>query len=176
LFEGRLHFGITNDPRYLSAAEKLFDFMITPLSNGGCTGNLSNINRSLSRYITIEEYPIDPPDTKLNGFIFALLGVYDWSVVLSLGGLNADEPLNYFQSCLDTLKRILPYYDIGGFSAADLGHLTVSMEPNPSLVYHGVHIYQLHALYSITGEEIFRDFENLFAGYVYSDWQDPWAF
>lgn len=56
----------------------------------------------------------------------ALLGQYDWSHVPALEQAEAGST---FTRGMQTLKRILPYYDVGGFSAYDMAHITQKADP-----------------------------------------------
>ena len=68
---------------------------------------------------------------------------------------------------MTTLERILPYYDMEKLTAYDLGYITFQADPpNLSNSYHGVHIYLLHALSSVTGRPKLKQFEIQWAGYI----------
>ena len=58
----------------------------------------------------------------------------------------------YFGLTMNTLHRILPYYDLGGFTAYDLSHLMYHRSPHIGANYHAVYIFLLHALVSITAD------------------------
>jgi len=151
---------LRRDPRYIAAGNKAFDFLSKTVSNGGDTDDLSSLDPSLSSEIIIEEYPAEPPGFTLNGFMFAMLGVYDWAQVdANLAKRNAAS--FYFSEYVQTLDHILPYYDLGGFSAYDLGHITYHREPLLYAYYHAIHIYELHALYSITNDPVLKKYEML---------------
>ena len=154
---------LTNDRKYLNAGDKAFDFLVTPISKGGVMDTLGDVDSSLQGNIMFEEYVATPSGHTLNGYMYTLLGVYDWSRVSVDRGNDARS---YFNRGIDTLKRILPYYDIGGFTSYDLGYITYRKKPCISVGYHAVHIYLLHALASITGEVEFTKYEKLWASYV----------
>lgn len=102
----------TADGRYLAAGERALDYLLTPVTEGGVMDDLSDLHPSLYRYVTFEEYLAEPASYTLNGFMYTLLGLYDWSEVA-----NSQRARKYFAMGVETLKRILPYYDLGGFSA-----------------------------------------------------------
>lgn len=157
-------YSVTGDQRYLQAGDKSLEFLLTPVSAGGVKDTLEDLHPSLKKYIIFEEYVADPASYTLNGFMFALLGLYDWAQV-SLGDTRELSEQN-FETGIETLEKILPYYDIGGLSAYDLGHITYNAEPHAIAKYHAIHIYLLHALYSITDNETLHEFEQMWASYV----------
>lgn len=157
---------ITNDKKYIEAGEKAFNFMITPIENGGVKSNLGYIDDNLKDNIIFEEYITSIPSYTLNGFMFSIIGLYDWSK-LGKDTSTKVQAKYYFDESIDSLKKILKYYDIGGFTAYDLGHLTrENRNPHIAPNYHGVHIYLLNALYSITGDKKLLKYEELWKSYV----------
>lgn len=158
---------LTKDQKYLIAGNKAIEFLITPVEKGGTMSTLEDLDVSLKRYIFFEEYVSSPNNYTLNGFMFTLLGLYDWSVVTKKYQ-NREKNLasSYFDSGINTLIHILPYYDIGGFSAYDLGHLTFHKKPHIGVRYHAVHINLLHALHSVTYNNKLKDFETLWSSYI----------
>jgi hypothetical protein len=155
---------LTGDSTYIAAGDRAFNFLIKPVSAGGVTQDLRFLDPSLSRWIIVDEYPALPSAYTLNGFMFALLGVYDWSNLNPLGQSAVAQV--YFARYLATLDRILPYYDVGGFSAYDLGHIVYSSQPNLDPDYHATHIYLLHALGSVTQDPVLAQYEDLWRSYV----------
>ena len=91
--------------------------------------------------VWIKEYPNVP--TILNGMIYAMFGVYD---MMSYD----DSAVHLWESTVDTLLRNLCRYDTGYWSKYDL----VNHYPATPF-YHGLHIRQLKALYTLTGEKVF---------------------
>ena len=156
---------LTKDPGYVEAGNRAFAFLAKSVTDGGDTDDLRVLDPSLSSVIVAEEYPSEPPGVVLNGFMFAMLGVYDWARVDSPKA-NRIQAEQYFQRCLHTLDHVLPYYEVGGLSAYDLGHLTYHRTPLVRAYYHAVHIYELHALYSITQDPILRKYELLWSAEV----------
>lgn len=84
----------------------------------------------------IEEYPTSPPTQILNGFIYALFGVYD--LFTSTKNKEAEE---LWKRSLMTLKENLKRYDAGFWSKYSLHDNLLSTE-----FYHKVHIRQLKRL------------------------------
>lgn len=155
----------TGDSKYLTAGEKAFEFMVLPIANGGTEYAMTELDASLNGYTIIEEYITAPATYTLNGFMFTMLGIWDWAQVTESSLAKAADAL--FYRCVHTLKRILPYYDVGGFTSYDLRQITNAIDdPLLNAGYHRVHIYLLHALYTITNEPILLYYKNLWASYV----------
>ncbi|AVP66161.1 hypothetical protein C3B64_18705 [Clostridium botulinum] len=156
---------ITGNKKYLEAGNKALNFLITPISKGGVMANLGSLSSSLKNNIIFEEYISHVPTYTLNGFMFSLLGLYDWANVDDSNKKNTAE--KYFNEGIKSLTQILKYYDIGGFTCYDLGYITKNREkPHIAVNYHGVHIYLLNALYSITNDRILYDYYKLWKAYV----------
>ncbi len=129
---------ITKDKSFMESSEKAYQFLISPVGEGGCT-------YYIDKQIYLEEYPEYPRSTVLNGYIFALFGVYDFMLVT--GG---EDVKRFFFDCSTTLEKNLHLYDTGFWTYYDqLG--TIS-----SPFYHSLHISLLDALYLITGRESFN--------------------
>jgi hypothetical protein len=160
-------YALTKDIRYLKAGEKTISFLLTPVDNGGVLDTLADLNPDWQQYITFEQYPVDPASYTLNGFMFTLLGCYDWWQI-NPGAVNGSFKLALvaFTAGVKTLDRILKYYDIGGFVTYDLGYITHKAQPRLDPFYFATDIYLLHALYSITGDPILKRYELLWSSYV----------
>lgn len=158
---------VTKNKKYIKKGNSCLQFLIKPIEEGGTLTSLKDIDPSLSKYLIFEEYPVEPSSYTLNGFLFTLLGLYDWWKLTE--GVNKNDALlaeKYFSEGIKTLKRILHYYDIGGYTTYDLAHIVYKMDPKIAGNYHAIHIYLLHALYTVTGDKVLRDFANLWASYV----------
>jgi heparosan-N-sulfate-glucuronate 5-epimerase len=155
-------YDVTGDRRYLEAGNKALHFLLTPKSEGGVRSDLSDLHPSLSNYVIFEEYVSTPDSYTLNGFMFALLGLYDWSQTpdkeASLAG-------SYFRKGIVTLRHILPYYDLGGLTSYHMGHVTHHKAPVSFARYHVLHVILLRALYSVTGEPQIEAIEKKWATY-----------
>lgn len=106
--------------------------------------------------LVFEEIPSYPPSCILNGFIFALFGIYDyWRV-------TGDERVHcLFKEAVRSLKGNLFRYDTGYWSLYDL------WQPQrvASYQYHSLHIEQLQTLHRLSGEDQFRRFAEKMARY-----------
>lgn len=154
---------LTNDNKYLKEAEKAFRVLITPVSEGGTLATLEFLDPSLKEYIFFDEYPIVPSTYTLNGFIWAMLGVYDWWQV---DPSTNQEAKIYFEKSVKTLKAILPYYDAGGFPTYDLAFITHNIKPTYNVTYHSFHVGLVHAIYTITKDPYFDFVSRVWASYV----------
>lgn len=157
---------MTGDKKYLIAGKKALDYLLTPVSAGGVMTTMADIDTSLGNFIFFEEFPTKPANYTLNGYIFSLLGLYDWSQFDAAKDYGQAEARKYFARGIDTLKRILPYYDIGGITAYDLGFLTFKQPTKVKGGYHMLHTFQLHVLYELTKEPIFKRYEEKWLGYA----------
>ena len=113
------------------------------------------MRKFMGEMVFFEEYPTPKPSFVLNGYIFSLLGLYDaWKTI------ESDEAANLYREGLQTLIRILPFYDLGDRSAYDLTHLQEGNEsapPNPARRgYHDTHLRLLDAINGIESG-IFQD-------------------
>lgn len=152
---------LTRERRYLRAGQLAMDYLLTRVADGGVMDTMDDLDPSLGSYIIFEEYLSEPASYTLNGFMYTLLGLYDWAEVT-----RNDRAAYYYERGLDTLRRVLPYYDLGGFSAYDLSHITWDRPPNVPVRYHSVHLYLLHALNSITNDPVLEHFSETWKSYV----------
>jgi hypothetical protein len=99
----------------------------------------------------LEECPSDPPSLILNGWIYALWGLWDISV-----GLESSPAQEMLEASTACLRRTLPAYDVGWWSRYSLyPHLLPDLAKP---FYHRLHITQLEILYRLTGYEEFHAF------------------
>jgi heparosan-N-sulfate-glucuronate 5-epimerase len=134
----------TGDKRYLEAARAALDPFRQEVQTGGVRVSMGK------GQVFFEEYPSDPPSHVLNGFVFALWGLYDYALYM-----RDDEVEELFRAGLRTLVALLPEYDLGYWSAYDLFPFKIRFVAHP--FYHQLHIAQLEALFQLTGRTIFRD-------------------
>lgn len=156
---------LTGDNQYLIKGRKALRFLLTPIPDGGPMTTLEDLDSSLTQYVFFEEYITNPCSYTLNGFMFTLLGLYDWSKA-DPSTEYSNLASQYFNEGIRTLQNILPYYDINGFSAYDLGHLFHEKPPHLVPRYHAVHLYLLHALHLITSNPILAHFEKYWSASV----------
>jgi len=94
----------------------------------------------------------------MNGFIFAIFGIYDYFVMTS--DSSAYEML---QQTLGTVRNYIPIFRRPGkpsYYGLRFGHFAAN--------YHALHIKQLEHLYKMTQEPFFRNWADTF----YSDYHN----
>ena len=109
-------------------------------------------------YTWIEEYIVDPPTHILNGFIWALWGIYDYYL-----STQSDQAKDIYERSLNTLRKNLPLYDNGFWSIYEQSGTKIKMIASP--FYHSLHIVQLGILYRLTGEDDFLHYSRLWQRY-----------
>lgn len=144
-------FSITSEMEFLEAARRGLQFMLTPVEKGGTS-------RVTVEGMILEEYPMEIPNTVLNGWISALFGLYDLSLIEKV-----HETESALEANLKALVKYLPSYNAGFWSFYDTSG-TIS-----SPYYHRVHIVQLIAL-----ERTFPHFANVFKP-IHSDFEKQLA-
>lgn len=132
----------TKDEKYLNAAAEAFKAMLIEMKDGGVKYIDNNGD------IWIEEYMVFPPTHVLNGFVWALWGVWDYYLLT-----KDSNALKLFSDCLKTMTKNLPNYDIGFWSLYDLSKQSLKMITSD--FYHRLHIVELKAMYRLTNEQIF---------------------
>lgn len=140
---------LSGDPVFVDAGVKALAYLTTWRAEGGVMHTLADLSPALTSYITFEEYPSHPAYYTLNGFGYTMLGLYDWSTVETATAAVEPRAAHYFECARATLSYSLPYYDLNGFSAYDLGHVISGAKPNLQPHYHAFHISLLHAINGI---------------------------
>lgn len=144
----------TKDERYRDAAFKAYQAFENTCDQGGVV----SIDKSGRPWI--EEYITEPPTHILNGFIWALWGVYDFYLLTRSEKVRGD-----YGQLLKTLEENLNQYDAGFWSLYDLS--VQKMKNIASLFYHQLHIIQLEVLHVLSGKAVFKEFQNRWAGYLH---------
>ncbi|KRX99400.1 D-glucuronyl C5-epimerase [Trichinella pseudospiralis] len=143
---------LENKKEYLDSALKAVELFYINASDGGL------INYFYDVFPWYEEYPTTPGSFVLNGFIYSLIGLHD--LAFCLKHVN-QQVFDIYKVGLKTLKNMLPLYDTGVGSLYDLRHVSLHGAPNVARWdYHAVHIFQLHWLYIIEGDELFKETAN----------------
>jgi heparosan-N-sulfate-glucuronate 5-epimerase len=101
----------------------------------------------------LQEYPTHPPAHVLNGWIFALWGLYD--IATAGYGLSADAG-EAFSDGVDALAARLPLYDTGwNWSRYDLFPHRIVHVTSP--FYHRLHVEQLRAMHDLDARPVFAE-------------------
>lgn len=146
----------TGQEKYLDSAKKAVDFMLLPVEQGGTALYADDMLQLL-------EYTHQK--VVLNGWVFALIGLYDWTLV-------CEEPCykNFLDQTLASLCAMLPDFDNGYWSVYDAeGRIA-------SPFYHDLHIAQMQALYLITGNSAFDLTAKRWQTYKNKNWNSTRAF
>ncbi|WP_158262116.1 D-glucuronyl C5-epimerase family protein [Pseudomonas sp. BBP2017] len=158
---------VTKDQKYIQAGRKALTFMQVSTKDGGVMTTLNDFSSKYKNEIFFEEYVSTPANYTLNGYMFALLGVYDWSQLDQAITADQSTASDLFKRGMQSLRILLPSYDLGKVSAYDLGYVTFKDKtPHISSGYHAVHIFLLNAIYSITGDEISKDYRDRWILYM----------
>lgn len=128
-------FEITNDSVFLEFSEKIFNTFNLSTDKGGCRTTDDN------GYIWFEEYPSNPSSFVLNGFLFALFGIYDFYI-----STNSYKGKLLFDEGVKSLIANLHHYDVSRWSKYDRIKDIVANRN-----YHQLHIEQLEAISKIIG-------------------------
>jgi len=132
----------SNDEKYQRAAEKAFVALTRPISDGGVLFEDDENN------VWIEEYLVDPPTHILNGFMWALWGVFDFWLA------RADAPAKeIFDRGVQTLIHNLARFDTGYWSLYEQSGTRLKMLASP--FYHQLHIVQLRVMSKLTDDARF---------------------
>jgi len=132
----------SGDSRYLDAARQAFASFQQPIDQGGVAFT------DESGDLWFEEYIVSPPTHILNGFIWALWGVYDYF----LATRDPSAQL-LFSRGVRTLLHNLDRYDLGFWSLYEQSGTRLPMVA--SRFYHQLHIVQLRVMHRLTDEENF---------------------
>lgn len=132
------------DPKYMDAAMRAFTSFQKPISEGGVAFT------DEAGDLWFEEYIVSPPTHILNGFIWALWGVFDYA--LATGDATAR---NFFDRGTRTLIHNLPRYDLGFWSLYEQSGTRLPMVA--SAFYHRLHIVQLRIMFRLTNEAALAD-------------------
>jgi heparosan-N-sulfate-glucuronate 5-epimerase len=147
---------IDSNAAFRRAGELALAALLRTTAEGGPATTLADLDPSLRKYIFFEEYPSKPVNYTLNGFMFTLLGLYDWGQVKAPSSAQAAQA---FASGMTTLEKILPLYDVDGISTYDLSHIISRQKPYTPTAYLAIHLYVLHALNSIHPTPKIESFE-----------------
>jgi heparosan-N-sulfate-glucuronate 5-epimerase len=141
-------YSLVNHKKYLETAEYALKIFNIPVQDGGV------LYKDEDSHWWYEEYacPRAEPSGVLNGFILAILGIYDF---YHLTDDNLSKQL--FEKGISTLRHHLKDFDTNypyKLTYYDRQKHIVSFE------YHLFHIKLMRILYQITKEEIFKMYQN----------------
>jgi hypothetical protein len=143
----------TNGGKYREAAERAFIPLTRLIVEGGV------LIEDEEKNLWIEEYLVDPPTHILNGFMWALWGVFDFWLTCS--DRRAQE---IFERGVKTLAHNLPRFDTGYWSLYEQSGTRLRMLASP--FYHRLHIVQLRVMAMLTGQKVFAEFADRWESYA----------
>ena len=101
----------------------------------------------------------------LNGFIYALLGLYDLKETAN--GEDGKMAGRLYEAGMKSLKAMLLMFDTGSDTFYDLRHVSLGIEPNRARWdYHTTHINQLLQLVIIDDDPLFKTTAQRWMGYM----------
>lgn len=145
----------TGDAQYLEAARQAFTSFQQPIENGGVAFT------DESGDLWFEEYIVSPPTHILNGFMWALWGVYDYWLAT-----RDSVAKDLFARGVRTVLHNLARYDLGFWSLYEQSGTRVPMVA--SRFYHRLHIVQLRVMHRLTAEAEFARVADRWEGYLQS--------
>lgn len=146
------------DARYQDAGEKAFVGLTRPIDQGGVLFE-DDRQEDDRQNLWIEEYLVNPPTHILNGFIWALWGVFDFW--LARADVSAKK---LFDRGVETLLNNLARFDTGYWSLYEQSGTRLKMLASP--FYHRLHIVQLRVMSRLTGDVRFAAVAERWEGYA----------
>ena len=140
---------LTNDDRYRQAAAAALPTFAIDVREGGVL-SLDGGD------VFYEEYPSYPYHHVLNGFIYAMWGLYD------LVRMNDSRAVELYERGLVTLVKWLPKFDLGYWS---LYHISDGMKNPATVHYHRLHVDQLDVMFALTGDATIAKYRDLWKDY-----------
>ena len=121
---------------YVRAAKRALEIMLAPIDSGGTAVQLGD-------QLILDEYPSSRCTPVMNGWIFAIFGLYDYGLAVP------DQTISVaLAKTVLTLAEWLPKFDAGYWSRYD----TAGAIASP--FYHRLHIAQLDALSRAFPEQV----------------------
>jgi heparosan-N-sulfate-glucuronate 5-epimerase len=121
--------------------------MLAAVEDGG-------LCRRFDGNLVIEEGVVERPQAILDGALFAIFGLQDYCL-LERSDREANDIL---REAVDSIARLLPSYDLGTWSRADLYNVDPPMPA--SWFYHELHVHQLRVMYGLFGLPVFIEYAN----------------
>lgn len=149
----------TKEPAYLTAGNRALAFIQVPYPNGPMY-DMRDLDPSLRGYSFINEYSMKPQAYNLAGYGYTIIGLYDWWKLT-----GSEDAHRLYDDAIRTYAKIIPYFDVGTFSAYDLSYITLSREPylmpqeaqlNPT--YHALHIELMDVMFFLTKKPVFKEY------------------
>lgn len=136
---------LTGREEYRNAAERALLPLETPVEKGGTF-------RSWNGNSFYEEYPTPVPSLTINGFMFCLVGIYDYYSIC-----GSEKAKKLFDEGYSSLLKMLPYFDSENTTYYDLSHITCA--PRKQVLagkYDPIHVMLVQTINMIRPHEILR--------------------
>lgn len=136
---------VTKDEKYKTLAQKSIEACKIPIAENGAFRKVNGLS-------WVEEYPdLEKPSMVLNGHLFLLVGLIDYSTFVS------DETYDRFLAdLLDSTLMYLPHYRYGDDLLYELGRWKFC-----NVHYLGIMVPLFEHLYKLTNIEIFQEFQQI---------------
>ena len=153
---------ITNNEGYLETAKKAlipYEFHTT---EGGVKVSSDNTD------VIYEEYVAEQPTRILDGAIFSLYGLYDAvRVMKGVDNKTYEKAHSLFEQGVKGLSHWLPKYDMGYWVYYNRCEIKNYPANDPCTIgYLKLVVGQLLILHSITNQNVFKEYSNLFNSYL----------
>ncbi|MCL2803924.1 MAG: D-glucuronyl C5-epimerase family protein [Micrococcales bacterium] len=145
----------TGDSKYLETSELAMKPLSVPVSEGGLVVDFFG-------HPYYEEYPTELPSYTLNGFMYTIIGLYDfWQIA------DNETAKELYEAGIDTLTFCLPFYDTNGISLYWLSHLNgTGVSVHYLERYHIVHLRQLNLFSQIEDNEVVNHYLEKWLSYA----------
>ena len=142
----------TGELKYSDCAAELLKAMIQPVDEGGFL-------RIFNENVIIEEFILDRPSVILDGWLFSIMALFDESFYNDGPEYDSLRKLS-----IQSLKNLLPLYELGYWSRTDL--YSESPKMPASKFYHKLHVIQLTCLSRHCGDQQLGAVANRWSGYL----------
>jgi heparosan-N-sulfate-glucuronate 5-epimerase len=140
--------------KYQRVVDQAFVALTRPIAEGGV------LFEDEEKNLWIEEYLVNPPTHILNGFMWALWGVFDYW--LASKDATAKQ---IFDRGVETLVHNLARFDTGYWSLYEQSGTRLKMLASP--FYHQLHSVQLRVMSKLTGDARFAAVAERWEGYTH---------
>ncbi len=160
----------TKNSVYLESALKAVEIFNVSVDNNGIKTYF------FGKYVWYEEYPTKPNSLfVLNGFIYSLIGLYDfYSCLKQTGNDSFKFVYSLYKDGIESLRNIITVFDTGSRTFYDLRHISNGQNSEPNIArwdYHVLHINQLLYLSTIEQDkDIFVMLAKRWIGYTNGEW------
>jgi len=137
---------LTDENKYADMAEQALIPFTKPVGQGGVTS-------FTEKGPFYEEYTAEEPTLVLNGMIFSLFGIMDFTRVFP----NNKLAKKLYEEGISTLENILPDFDLGFWSRYNLCKAEWYPQIDPATVgYQRLHISQLEVMFQFSPNTTFK--------------------